>query len=794
MRHIPTLLIALIVGLFSTEAVGQRATVSGYVYDNETGEALIGATVREHLTGSGVQSNTYGFYSITPGQEKVDLEFSYVGYSPQRVSFQLQRDTSLHIYLEPVVQLEAVEVQASRTDRVQESVQVSAINVPIRQIQSAPVILGEQDVLKVLQLLPGVQSGSEGQSGLFVRGGSPDQNLILLDGVPVYNAYHLFGFFSVFNTDAIRDVNLIKGGFPARYGGRLSSVVDISLKEGNNREFRGAASIGLLAARVTVEGPIIEGRTSFIFSARRTYIDLLTRPLIRQSFRQDGDRGDLGVYFYDLNAKVNHRIDDNNRVFLSVYSGDDNFYLRREDREPSFNEIHRFNSAIGWGNVTAAARWNRQWNPRLFSNTTLTYSRYRLFTRIKFESEHTVRDDYEEISLKYDSGIRDVGGRIDFDYLPDPRHHIRFGLNFVQHRFNTGLFELRDIVSADDYFWTATVGEDPLSASEFFVYAEDEFDIDDRWKVNAGLHFSGFLVSGEQYFSLQPRVSGRYLFPASNSSVKLAFSTMQQNVHLLANEGIGLPTDLWVPATDNILPQKSWQIAAGYAKEIGRSYNLTLEAYYKDMSNVISYGEGEGVFGIDNWEDRVTQGDGYSYGLEFFLHKRDGRFNGWLGYTLSWTYRKFEDLNFGRRFPFRYDRRHDISLVGNYKLTDRIGLSASWVYGTGNAITIPESRYLGTTDEGRGRFYQYFGERNSYRMESYHRLDIGVNFHRVRTNYERTFSVGAYNAYANQNPFFVHLDERTVWDSSTNTNRQETVLRQVNLFPLLPYVTYSIKF
>jgi hypothetical protein len=788
------LLSVLIFSLAGSSGFSQTATVSGYIYDNHTGEALIGANLRDAESNRGTQSNTYGFYSITLPGKKTVLEFSYVGYQIKRHELDFRGDTSLNIYLNPSVDLETVEVTASsQSDRIQESSQMSAINVPISQIKSVPLILGESDVLKALQLLPGVQSGGEGQSGLFVRGGSPDQNLILLDGVPVYNAFHLFGFFSVFNTDAIRDVNLIKGGFPARYGGRLSSVVDISLKEGNNREFGGTASIGLLASRVTLEGPIIKGRTSFIVSFRRTYLDLLVRPLIKESFRRDESRGGAGFYFYDLNAKVNHKLSDKDRLFFSIYSGDDKFYFRRRDLSDS-QEISSIDTGLGWGNLTSALRWNRRWNPQLFSNTTLTFTRYRLFTRIGFKTEERQSDHYQEIALKYDAGIRDIGAKIDFDYLPSPEHHIRFGLNFVHHNFNTGLFELRDIVTAEDYSFTATVGQREIGAQEFYLYAEDEYKVNSQLKINAGLHFSGFLVEGKNYFSLQPRLSGRYLLPGTTSSLKFAFSTMQQNIHLLSNEGIGLPTDLWVPSTERILPQESWQLAAGYAREIGRRYELTLEAYYKEMSNVLSYGDGEGIYSIEDWQDRVTQGDGQSYGLELFAHKKEGRLNGWIGYTLSWTHRKFEDLNFGRKFPFRYDRRHDISIVANYELNPRVDISATWVYGTGNAITIPDSRYLGSDEEGRGQFYQYFGNRNDFRMSSYHRLDVGINFKREHRNFSRTISVGAYNAYANQNPFFVYLDSELRYNEETNSWRHEEFLRQVNLFPLLPYVTYTIEF
>ncbi len=777
----------------TAHVMGQSYTISGFITDAKSGESLIGANVFNSLHRAGTQSNTYGFYSITLPADSVELVFSYVGYTSEVRNFVLRGDTSINIELQSSTTLETVEVRGSTAGRIEESSQMSTIHVPIEQIKTIPALLGETDVLKTLQLLPGVQSGGEGQSGLYVRGGGPDQNLILLDGVPVYNASHLFGFFSVFNADAIKDVKLIKGGFPARYGGRLSSVVDISMKEGNMREFKGTASIGLVASRFTLEGPIIKDKTSFIFSFRRTYIDLLMRPLIQSSFRESGTEGNFGYYFYDLNAKINHRLSDRDRIFFSVYSGDDRFYFNEKDKFGN-DYVDYSDVGLGWGNLTSAFRWNRQWTPRLFSNTTLTYSRYRLHTGLEFGTEYPRTNELDLISLEYDSGIRDWGLKVDFDYLPHPNHHLRFGGNLTLHRFNPGLFEFREIDTERDYQFSEKVGQEVVHARELYVYAEDEFELTDRLKVNAGLHFSNFFVDDSWYASLQPRVSARYLLPSS-SSLKLAFSSMQQNIHLLAHEGIGLPTDLWVPSTSVVLPQKSWQVAAGYARSIGREFEFSAEVYYKDMKNVLSYGDGEGIFDISDWEERITQGKGYSYGLELFLQKRSGRLSGWVGYTLSWTMRQFEDLNFGEAYPFRYDRRHDISVVGMYEISDRVNFAGTWIYGTGNAITLPVARYTGTDDSHRFRQdFQFFGKRNDFRMNAYHRLDLGFNFKRERTHYNRTFSVGAYNAYSQQNPFFIFLSSERKYNPETNSYESEEVFKQFSLFPVIPYVSWTAEF
>lgn len=771
----------------------QNFTISGFVTDSESGEAITGANIFSPTTLSGTQSNTYGFYSITLPSDSVELRFSYVGYPAKRLVFYLDRDTSINVELLPVTTLSEVQVTAEAADRIEESSSMSTIHIPIHQIKAVPGFLGETDVLKTIQLLPGVQSGGEGQSGIYVRGGSPDQNLILLDGVPVYNASHLFGFFSVFNADAIRDVNLIKGGFPARYGGRLSSVLDISMKEGNMREFRGTASIGLVAARATLEGPIVQDKTSFIVSFRRTYLDLLMRPVIRASFREQDSEGDLGYYFYDLNAKINHRFSNKDRLFFSIYAGDDRFYFWERD-EYYRDFLDEAEAGLGWGNITSALRWNRQWNPQLFSNSTLTFSRYRMYTEIAARSIDRI-DNYEDfVSLIYNSGIRDWGAKMDFDYLPSPEHHIRFGGNLILHRFNPGLFEFKHIDTEIDYRFEETVGQSKVNASQIYLYAEDDFTITDRLKINAGLHFSAFLVQNKIYPSLQPRISGRYLLPNA-SSLKFAFSTMQQNIHLLTFEGIGLPTDLWLPSTRQIKPQKSWQIAAGYARSIRRNLEFSAEVYYKEMDNVLSYQDGEGIFDVSDWQSRVTQGKGYSYGLELLLQKKTGRLNGWIGYTLSWTNRKFDQLNFGERFPYRYDRRHDISVVGIYDINERVSFSGTWVYGTGNAVTLPVSSYIGSTQEHRfRRSFQYYGSRNDFRMNAYHRLDFGFNFKRQRTNYLRTFSIGAYNAYSRQNPFFIYLGDEYNFNPETGRGEYTETFRQISLFPIVPYFSWTADF
>lgn len=778
----------------SLSARAQDFTISGYIKDERTGETLIGANVYDAKSGLGTSSNTYGFYSITLPRDSVKLLFSYVGYESVAQSLWLDGNRVFDVALPISVTLKEVVVVGTEVQRIEDNTQMSSIDVPIQQIKSIPALLGETDVLKALQLLPGVQSGGEGQSGLYVRGGGPDQNLILLDGVPVYNASHLFGFFSVFNTDAIKDVRLIKGGFPARYGGRLSSVIDITMKEGNQKKLSGVASIGLVASRFTLEGPILSDRTSFIVSARRTYIDVLAAPFIRLANRQnEGYQSSVGYYFYDLNAKVNHKISDKDRVFFSIYGGRDKFYFNERYTEPGSYEDFN-NAGLGWGNITAAFRWNRQWQPKLFSNTTLTYSGYNLNTVAEFGNTNLQTKHEELFGLDYIAGIRDWGLKIDFDYLPTPRHSIRFGGNLVNHRFSPGTFGLKEVRTASDYEFEQISGQDIVFAQEGFLYAEDEIAVSKLLKINVGLHLAGFLVQEKLYPSLQPRFSARYLLPKS-SSIKVSFATMQQFIHLLAFEGIGLPTDLWVPSTRRVRPQSSWQVAAGYAKSLGKGYEFSLEGYYKNMNNVIAYQDGEGIFATSDWQDRVTQGRGYSYGAEVFLQKKRGRLNGWVGYTLSWTMRQFDDLNDGKPFPFRYDRRHDLSVVALYELNERISFSGTWVYGTGNAITLPNSKFIGTDPNfGWEQTFEYFGNRNDFRMRSYHRLDVGVNFTKQKKRFLRTWALGAYNLYNNNNPFFVYLGTDNEYDPNTGNTTSTPAFKQVSLFPLIPYITYTAEF
>lgn len=769
--------------LIPSALMAQKYTISGYIKDKNSGESLIGANVLSQPGLSGTSSNNFGFYSLTLPSDSVRLVGTYVGYKPTEHHFYLKKDTVIHFELEGHSYLQEVVVTA-KEEAIQESSQMSSIQVPVAQIKSMPALLGEVDVLKVLQLLPGVQSGSEGSSGLYVRGGGPDQNLILLDGVPVYNASHLFGFFSVFNADAIRHVELIKGGFPARYGGRISSVIDVNMKEGNMKEFVGEGSIGLISSKLTFEGPIIKDRTSFIVSGRRTYIDLFTTPL----FKAFSEGVVVGYYFYDLNTKVNHKIGPNDRIYLSAYLGNDKAYGKSEYEFGSGKAKDNF--GLRWGNITSALRWNHIVSPKLFSNFTLTYSRYRFNIYNSFENipahSGTAEDEYFYSYSQYHSGIEDWGAKADFDFIPDPAHYIRAGAGAIYHTFSPGAFGIKSTELTD-----TTYGASHTYAYEFSSYIEDDFKAGSQLKINAGMHFSAFQVEGVLYPSLQPRLSSRYLI-TPELSLKASFTRMTQFIHLLTNAGIGLPTDLWVPVTAKVRPQQSNQVALGLARNIHDSYEFSVEGYYKQMENVIEYKEGADYLNVDSkWQEKVEVGNGESYGAEFFIQKKEGNFTGWIGYTLSWTSRQFQNLNNGHPFPYKYDRRHDIGLSTSYKFNEKIDLSFAWVFGTGNALTLPIGSYLSVDRSFNSWNNSYnpkeihlYGERNAFRMRAYHRLDLGVSFSKQKKWGMRKWSFGLYNAYSRRNPFFM--------DVSHYKGRKTFI--QVSLFPVVPSVLYSFKF
>lgn len=786
--------ILLIFSISFMGAYAQKFTISGYIEDASTGEKLIAANVFDLRSLSGAVTNTYGFYSLTLPQDSVTLELSYIGYERQALVLYLNQNITLNIRLEPALELATVVVSGTKQDRIEEEVQMSRVEVPIEQIKKIPALLGEVDVLKALQLLPGVQSGGEGQNGLYVRGGSPDQNLILLDGVPVYNVSHVLGIFSVFNADAIKNVTLTKGGFPARYGGRLSSVLEINMKEGNMREFHGEGSVGLISSKLTLEGPIIRDKTSFLISGRRTYVDLLMAPFIKAAAAQEDAEFKVRLFFYDLNAKINHKFNDKHRLYLSAYSGADVFGNKYSEDGDSFE------GGIDWGNIISAARWNWQVNPKLFSNATLTYSNYQIDINTKFGIKEP-GEPKESFSAKYISGIKDLALKYDLDFIPSPNHYLRFGGAATHHTYKPGALALKS--SIEDAELDTLIGSQNETSMEYALYLEDDFS-KGAFKANIGLHASGFAVNNKFYYSLQPRIGLRYMLP-KELALKASFATMTQFINLLTSEALSLPTDLWVPSTDKIKPQQSWQVAAGAAKTFWDEYEFSVEAYYKHLEDVISFKEGASfLFGLENdWQDKVTQGEGQTYGFEFFMQKKKGRTTGWVGYTLSWNWRQFDDINGGKRYPFRYDRRHDISVVVSHEFTKRLSGSLAWVYGTGNAVTLQVFgydqlvRYNDVT--GQPEWYSANtigtnGSKNAFRMSDYHRLDASLEFKKAKKWGQATWVLGVYNAYWHRNPYYLLSETEYEYDENYNLISQKKVFKEISILPIIPSIAYNFKF
>ncbi|MDA8929769.1 TonB-dependent receptor [Bacteroidia bacterium] len=795
-RNICLLLFTLLV--CSTSAFAQQTfTLSGYVKEAGSKELLLGVTVYKDDKSAGTLSNNFGYYALQLPAGKHIIVYNFVGYVSVAKEIDISEDQVLDVNLVGIdSEIGEVLVKGSKTQKkVSEEVRMSTIDVPIKTIKDIPALMGEKDVLKVLQLMPGVQSGSEGQSGLYVRGGGPDQNLIILDGATVYNAQHLFGFFSLFNGDALRSVELIKGGFPARYGGRLSSVIDMNMKDGNKEKYTGELGIGVISSKGLIEGPIAKGKGSFIVSGRRTYIDALTQPIIR-SFN---DGNTAGYYFYDLNAKANYEINSKNRVYLSGYFGRDKFYLRERYEGSIEDEIETYSNDVdfGWGNATGTARWNHLFGPKLFSNTSLIYSFYELGISSEEQSSNS-----SNFTLGYGSGITDYTLKQDFDWYANNDHKVKFGLQATHHTFTPDA-----LVVKDPDFGLNIDRKTEYTSVETGLYVEDEWKISNRLKSLYGLRLSTFTTNNTTYINPEPRISLAYNVK-SDLAVKASYATMNQYVHLLSTSGVGLPTDLWVPATDLVKPQNSQQVAAGIAKDFNKqNLSLTVEGYYKTMNNIIGYKEGASFLAIQesdeglesiSWEDNVTSGTGISYGAEVLLQRKQGKLTGWAGYTLSWTTQQFDELNNGEKFFARYDRRHDISLVGIYEFSDNITLSATWVYGTGNAITLPISIYQisemsSVNSPGRNNFYWANGTeytaRNDFRMRAYHRADIGVQVTKEKKKGTRTWEFSAYNFYNRRNPFyyFIGLEDQFEPDS-------KQVLKQISLFPVLPSVSWNFKF
>ncbi len=793
-KHLFSVLFLSILALSAFEAHAQSHQLSGYVQDAASGEMLLGATLWCETVQAGTGTNAFGFYSIALPTGKHQLTVSYIGYTPQTYEVELNGNLKVDFELSAGVAIDEAVVTGEGFNRIEDQVQMSKVEIPMDQVRRLPAIGGEVDLLKSLQLMPGVQSGGEGTSGLYVRGGSPDQNLIVLDGVPLYSVSHLFGFFSVFNSDAVKQMTITKGGFPARFGGRLSSVLEVNMKDGNMKEFHGTANVSVLASKFMVEGPIVKDKASFMLSGRRTYIDVLVNPIIASINNQNPDiTTDPRYFFYDLNSKVNWRVGDRDRIYLSFFNGTDDFGLASTENFGTSRSSIDF--GLDWFNSVAAARWNHEWTPKLFSNLTVTRSEYAFNTGIEFsETENAASDSTtQRFASLYQSGILDYAARMDFNCALNNKHYLRFGGNITLHQFNPGATTFQAEFGQSFPSIDTTLGAEGVRSVEQFVYIEDEINVSERFRANVGLHGALLKVNGTAFASLQPRVALNYRLPGGGA-LKASYARMNQFVHLLTNEGLSLPTDLWVPATDRVDPQSSQQWAAGWAKTFG-AVECSVEGYYKFMDGLLSYREGASFSNTVNaeWEDQVTQGIGTAYGFEFLFQKKQGRTTGWIGYTLSWAERQFDEINSGNWFPYTYDRRHDASVVLMHRFSDRIDFSATWVYGTGRALTLPESTFrafvpasfTGYTPELNGINVDIPSAKNAYRTSPYHRADVSLTFVKAKQAFTRSLIFSVYNMYNNLNPFFSLVDEN---DDGTRT------IREYGIFPIIPSIAWRAEF
>lgn len=754
----------------------QKFTISGTVTDAQTGEHLIGATITTtQLKQNGVVSNDFGFYSLSLPEGSYTVQVSYIGYAAIMAKVDLHKNTILNQSLNVANALNEVVVKGTTTPANENisNPQMGVNKLDANIMNNVPVLLGEKDILKTIQLLPGVKSTGDANTGYYVRGGGSDQNLILLDGAQVYNATHLFGFFSIFNSDAIKDVSLYKGGMPAAYGGRLSSVLDVKMDEGNNQNYGFEGGVGLISSRIKAEGPLVKGKSSFMVSARRTYADVFLK------LSGDSSLKGSSLYFYDVNAKLNYKLDDKNTLYLSTYYGKDNIGLKD-------------NFSTNWGNSTASLRWNHIYNSKLFANTSLVYSNY----------NYAINNYSDNNIFNVASRIKDLSLKQDFTWFAGSQNKITFGADVTRKYIKPG-----NIQSTPTAVYNSTKIED-RSADEFAAYVSDDMKIGTRINLVYGARLSWFSLRGpgtfntydangvivssktytsgqsaQDYINLEPRFSANYTIDDANA-VKASYNHNTQNIHLLSNSTAALPTDIYIMSSNNVKPGIADQLSLGYYRNLQQNkYEFSAEVYYKKLQNQIDYKNNAQLLANENVESQLLYGSGRAYGLELYLKKKYGRLNGWVGYTLSRVENKFDAINNGAYFPARQDRTHEVSFVGIYQLKPRVTLSAVFVYGTGNAVTFPSGKY-----KVGGVTTYYYSARNGYRLPSDNRLDLGVTFDgKEQKKYHSGWTFGIYNVYNRKNPYSVIFK-----DTKDNPPRTEAV--ETSLFGIIPSVTWNFKF
>jgi len=757
-----------------TAIAQNKYTISGYMRDSLTGEELIGAILSvTELKSTGAAANSYGFYSLTLPEGNYHLLAQFSGYKVRVVPLSLNQNMKLDFSLsEASHELGEVTITAEKQDANITDTKMGVNKIDMKEIEKVPVLFGEKDVLKTLQLLPGIKSAGEGNSGFYVRGGASDQNLILLDEATVYNASHLLGFFSVFNSDALKDVSLYKGTQSSEYGGRLSSVLDIRMKDGNDKKFGVEGGIGLISSRLKIDGPIVKDKGSFTIAARRTYADLFLK-------LANSDISDAKLYFYDLNLKANYRINDKNRIYLSGYFGQD--VLGFGDQ-----------FGINWGNATGTLRWNHLYSDKLFSNTSLIFSNY----------DYTINVDFGSNKGEIISRIQDYNIKQDFQYFANSKNKFKFGFNTVYHKIIPGVITTQSDSSIkernipDKFAWENAVYISheykpnsrfsfeyglrlslfsPLGAGTYYVYNDQGAAMD------SSTYSSGQLV--RTYLNLEPRAAANYILN-EKSSLKAAYNRNTQNMHLLSNSTSGSPTDLWIASSNNVKPEIADQISLGYFRNFKNNiFEFSTEVYYKNLQNQIDYKDGAELRLNENVESQLLFGRGRAYGIEFLLKKKQGKFTGWVGYTLSRTEKQIDGINNNQFYAAKQDRTHDISLVLMYELNKKLTLSANWVYYTGNAVTFPSGKY-----EVADQTVSYYTERNGYRMPAYHRLDLGITWQRRKTEkFESSWNFSLYNAYGRENAYSISFQQ-----DPNDPSKTQAV--QTTLFRWVPSVTYNFKF
>lgn len=779
----------------------RQVTISGFVRDQASSESLIGASVYEVASRKGSATNSYGFFSLTLPPGNIRLHASYIGYESCSFNFtELDRDTLLNIELRPNARLEEVVVTASERDRLSvNNTLMGTMEFSQKTIKATPTLFGESDIVKTLQLTPGVASGTEGLAGLYVRGGDQDGNLFLIDGNPVYQINHVGGLFSAFNPEAIRNLDFFKAGFPARYGGRLSSVVDVHTKEGNMKEYHGSAMLGLTSGNLNFEGPIIKDRTSFNASFRRSWLDALSAPglaIYNKIQKKKGEKFSARYAFTDLNLKVNHHINDRSQAYVNFYFGQD--FLKGGSSEFSVGDnITPFeNKDFGkmrWGNIALSSGWSYVFNNKMFGTVTLAYSHYQ--SKLKQETSQyygTEGDkDYSSrfIETSTRNGINDFGVHANFDYIPTLAHHIRYGTDYLYHRFSPEYIEEKTSENLSPT--KRTTGDERLSANELAVFAEDDWAISPIVRANAGLRLNMYNIQKKTYVSLDPRLSVRFLL-TRDLSLKASYARMNQYVHQISESYMSLPTDMWMPVSKKLKPLVSDQVSVGAYYNLHKNYSFSVEGYYKWMNHLLDYKDGYNFLpSFVGWEEKLAAGKGWAYGAEFIARKETGRITGWIGYGLMWSDRQFDEINNGKRFPAKYDNRHKLNIVANWKINEKLELTGSWTFMTGNRVTVAFENYedLGLTPvppllpEGG---LDYFTERNNVRLPAYHRLDLGINIYRPKKNgHLGIWNISVYNAYCQMNPITIH---KRSWINYSH------YFETLSLLPIIPSISYTYKF